>query len=399
MGPFFSSRRLLPAAALSVAAACLVSESGPREFYSFPLHVDAAESPLDAAAGSGMGALPDMALLNPGSTPRRLSVSSALINFATQVATSSEIRQLMGQWTKMMGEVLKGPDTTESNIPYYWKVPECVLTVDFMAVIDVGVADAAKVALAYTPIHNAIMLAYVEEAAEWIQMFKRSTPRVQFLHVPAECMVDENTTYSAFCMKPSGRCLMTRLDINLTKITRQMMSTLIPIAAQDFIKQQMEEGFMYDDAVDIIEAPTAVGRLLFDPLNCIMHTRVQASGPHRVFIYHNPQDHSLRVDAQNSDSSWFRRKVILPLGCGGVEAKDFTAVVHLMPDGHYKVLIKGVVARGTDYDRQSHDNIEITKGEEIKPKEELKFGEHDPKDMYAHAGYIPIETMLVGHPF
>ncbi|KAL8439046.1 hypothetical protein Efla_007701 [Eimeria flavescens] len=375
------ARRLLLAAL--AGHCCMMSRPDvfPSSFSPFLQHAEAADSFLDSSLGQGAHASPDLALLNPGTTPRRLSFSSAVINFATQVATSDEIRQLMAQWTKMMGEVFKGPDTSESNIPYYWKVPECVLTVDYMSVIDVGVADSAKVALAYTPVHNAIMLAYVEEAAEWIQVFKRPMPRVQFLHVPAECMVDENTTYTAFCMKPTGKCYMTRLDIHLTRITKQMMTTLTPIPAPQFIEQQMEEGFLYDDAVDMVEAPTAVGRLLFDPINCIMHTRVQAASADRVFVYHNPQDHSLRVDAQSADSSWFRRKVILPLGCGGTEEKDFTTVVHLLADGHFKVIIRALVARGTDYDREAHDNIEIKEGQDVRPKEELRFGEHDPKDI------------------
>ena len=156
---------------------------------------------------------------------------------------------------------------------------------------------------------------------------------------------------------------------------------------------------MYDDAADILEAPTTIGRMLFDPLNCIMHARVQAASAQHIFIFHNPFDHSLRVDAQNSDSSWFRRKVILPLGCGGTETKDFTSVVHLQPDGNFKVIIKTPIARGTDQKRESQDNIEIRTGTDIRPTAELKYGEHDPKDMYPHANFIPFETMIVGHPF
>ena len=34
---------------------------------------------------------------------------------------------------------------------------------------------------------------------------------------------------------------------------------------------------MYDDAADILEAPTTIGRMFFDPLNGIMHARVQAA--------------------------------------------------------------------------------------------------------------------------
>ena len=142
------------------------------------------------------------------------------------------------------------------------------------------------------------LLIAVEEAAEWIQVFKRPLPRIQFLHIPAECMVDENTTYSAFCTKPTGRCFMVRLDIQRTKITKQMMNTLEPIPGPDFIQQQMAEGVMYDDAADILEAPTTIGRMLFDPLNCIMHARVQAASAQHIFIFHNPLDHSLRVDAR-----------------------------------------------------------------------------------------------------
>ena len=116
--------------------------------------------------------------------------------------------------------------------------------------------------------------------------------------VPPSAWVDENTTYSAFCTKPSGRCFMARLDIQRTKITKQTMNTLEPIPGPDFIQQQMAEGVMYDDAADILEAPTTIGRMLFDPLNCIMHARVQAASAQHIFIFHNPLDHSLRVDAR-----------------------------------------------------------------------------------------------------
>ncbi|CDI76282.1 hypothetical protein, conserved [Eimeria acervulina] len=354
-------------------------------------------TPMKGVIGPGSG----MDLLSSaGHTPRRLSVSAAMINFATQVATSQEIRQLMGQWTGMMGEIFKGPDTSESSIPFYWKLPECVMTVDFASVADVAAADAAKISLFYTPSHNAIVLTFVEEAAEWIQLFKGSHQRMQFLYTPAECMVDENTTYSPFCTKPTGRCFMTRLDIHLTRITRQLMSTLKPLSAGDFIKHLMdEENFLYDDAADVLEAPTTPGRLLFEPLNCIMHARVQAISPQHIFLYFNPYDHSLRVDAQNTDQSWYRRKVIIPLGCGGKKEEDFTAAVYLQSDGYYKVVIQAVIARGTDLERKDEDTLQIPLLKEVRPTDELRYGEHDPKDMYPNDNYIPLETMLVGHPF
>lgn len=333
-------------------------------------------------------------------SPRRLSVSGAFINLVTQVATNSEIRQLMSQWTGMVGEIFKGRDTSEASVPYYWKVPECVLTVDFASVMDSGVADSAKVALAYSPKHNAIMLAFVEESSEFIQVFKRPTPRIQFLHLPAECMVDANTTYSAFCSKPKGKCIILRLDINLTKITRQMMNALKPIPPRDFVQDLMEkEGLLYSDAVDVLEAPTTVERLLFEPLTCIMHTRVHAASRDHVFVFHNPLDHSLRVDAQHSNGSWFRRKVIIPLGCGGTHDAHFVTSVYLQADGLYKVVIKTLVARGTDQRRKSDDNIEIRTGSDVRPISELKFGEHDPKDLFPHARFIPYESMIIGHPF
>lgn len=400
MKSIFGVRRLLLAAASSMA--CLYDRSNFPGFSPIFISGDAADSQLDRAAGTQQ---PSFAAANylpsatPGATPRRLSFSAAMVNFATQLATSQEIRQLMRQWTGMMGEVFKGPDTTESFLPYYWKVPECVLTVDFGSATQVAHSDSAKVALAYTPVHNDIMLAYVEEQAEWVQLMKRPLRRVQFLHLPAECMVDENTTYSAFCMEPKGRCKMVRLDINLTRITKQMLNTLKPIPAADFIQQKIEEGFMYDDALDILEAPTTVGRLLFDGLNCIMHTRVQAIGPDRIFIYHNPLDQSLRVDAQNTDGSFFRKKVIIPPGCGGTEEKDFTASVYLQPDGYYKVVIQTIIARGTDHDRTSQNNIEIRNGKDIRPTSELTYGEHDPADMYPGTNYIPLETMAAVSPF
>ncbi|OEH75461.1 hypothetical protein cyc_02015 [Cyclospora cayetanensis] len=390
---------------LCAAAATLnCSSNGASSSRLFPslLPVEGSSSALDGGLDSLSSSLPSSSavqLLESGHTPRRLSFSVAMINLATQVATNQEIRQLMKQWTGMVGEIFKGPDTSESNIPYYWKVPECVLTVNFYSVADIGISDSSKISLAYTPVHNAIMLGYVEEAAEWIQVFKRPFPRIQFLHVPAECMVDENTTYSAFCTKPTGRCLMVRLDIHLTRITKQMMTTLQPIPPNQFIQQQLDEGFMIDDAVDILKAPTTVGRLLFDSLNCIMHTRVAALSPEYIYVYHNSLDHSIRVDAMSSKNEWNRRKVILPLGCGGTEAKDFTTVVVLQQDGHYKVLVKAAIARGTDYNRESESNIEIRKGKDIRPTSELNYGEHDPADMYPHANFIPFESMIVGHPF
>ncbi|CDJ48052.1 hypothetical protein, conserved [Eimeria brunetti] len=407
------------ALSLALLPACCCPASGPE----LQLGLQAS-SPATAATGTAAAAAAAAAATDPasaaagasllaagGHTPRRLSVSAALINFATQVATNQEIRQLMGQWTSMMGEVFRGPDTRESSLPFYWKLPQCVLTVDFAAVADVSLSDAAKVHLYYTSTHNAIVLEYVEEAAEWIQVLKRPFPRLQFLYLPAECMIDEEAYFSAFCLKPSGRCMMLRLDIHLKRITRQMMVPIQPVAAAAFLQQLMQQqDFLYSDAAAVLEAPTTPGRLLFDPLRCIMHARVSAKSPQFIFIYFNPQDHSLRVDAQASDESWFRRKVILPLGCGGAAAADFDAAVYVHPEGLYKVVVQAIVARGTDQNRKEVEKGEekekerksiifIKKGEDKRPTTELRFGEHDPKDLYPDDAYIPLETMLVGHPF
>lgn len=358
----------------------------------------ALEASRDFSGDPKLGEDESALLGGSGAAPRRLSISAALINLATQVATNSEIRQLMSQWFGAVGEVFKGTDTSETKVTYYFKVPECVISVDFGSAILVGLADAAKIALAYTPKQNVIMMAFVEEAAEAIQVMKRPKPHIQFLQLPNECMVTQETTFTPFCSTPGGRCFMTRLDIHLTRITQQMLTTMEPVSPNEFVRLQMERGEAYDEVIDLLDTPTPVGRMLFNPMTCLMHCRAQAAGPDFVRVYYNALDHSIRVDAQASDGSWFRRKVIIPSGCGGSKAEDFFTTLYLMPEGEYKVLVQTQIARGQE-DLKRDDNIEIKHKETIRPTEAYNIGEHDLRELYPNANFIPYETMLMGHFF